>query len=442
MHTYRTIYFFLTFLLLLIFVPKAHAISCSPDPGGGYTISSSCTFPYTVDGVESGDMVINPGATLTINAGQTVVYNPGNKLTINGAMAISSTGKAYQGFIYVKDADADGYPDDNTSYSLTQTDGTWLRRYTMTSLSSSDCDTATANFQSIASLEADADNDGYTTGSAATRCVGGTSVVNGRTYYVDYAAAGAAKWLSTGARLGTSDCNDASSSVWRNRYADADADTYGASSATCVGNDAGYVDNNTDCSDSNAYIYQNVSVYTDSDQDGYVSAGPASTCVGSTSVVNGRTYYKNSAGAYLYVASTLGSDCYDSNANAYPSSSYSGTSNRGDGSFDYNCDGQLTQGGSCETGSGCSVSGTCNWCGGYSYYQSNHTDTGSTSCGASVSGACLVNVISYGCSTTYSDWRPPNYQGPVSTWCWAGAWGGIQSATWSSDAVPRTCDCK
>ncbi|OGM18601.1 hypothetical protein A2686_01770 [Candidatus Woesebacteria bacterium RIFCSPHIGHO2_01_FULL_38_10] len=39
----------------------------------------------------------------------------------------------------------------------------------------------------------------------------------------------------------------------------------------------------------------------------------------------------------------LTDDCYDKNANAYPKSSYWGITNRGDGSFDYNCDGTPTR---------------------------------------------------------------------------------------------------
>lgn len=35
-------------------------------------------------------------------------------------------------------------------------------------------------------------------------------------------------------------------------------------------------------------------------------------------------------------------DCYDSNANAYPGSSYCSDQHRGDGSYDYNCDGVET----------------------------------------------------------------------------------------------------
>lgn len=48
------------------------------------------------------------------------------------------------------------------------------------------------------------------------------------------------------------DCDDTTNLKWRNRYLDGDGDTYGAGSLICVGDDAGYVDSSNDCYDSNA----------------------------------------------------------------------------------------------------------------------------------------------------------------------------------------------
>ncbi|MCR4305871.1 MAG: hypothetical protein NUV73_02195, partial [Candidatus Daviesbacteria bacterium] len=44
-----------------------------------------------------------------------------------------------------------------------------------------------------------------------------------------------------------------------------------------------------------------------------------------------------------YTRNTTYTDCYDGNANAYVGSSSVGGYSRGDGSFDYNCDGQETK---------------------------------------------------------------------------------------------------
>lgn len=122
-----------------------------------------------------------------------------------------------------------------------------------------DCNDANNTLWQNITGYADADLDTYTTG-------GGTSICSGAALPSGYRAA-----------VNGADCNDANGAVWRNRYRDVDVDAYGAGAATCVGNEVGYVDNNT--------------------------------------------------------------DCYDSNASAYPGQTAYFTTNRGDGSFDYNCDG-------------------------------------------------------------------------------------------------------
>jgi hypothetical protein len=68
--------------------------------------------------------------------------------------------------------------------------------------------------------------------------------------------------------------------------------------------------------------------YTDNDDDRY-GAGPGtkrSTACNSGEVQNN------------------GNDCYDYNADVHPGSTYAGTEDRGDGSFDYNCDGTVSKG--------------------------------------------------------------------------------------------------
>jgi hypothetical protein len=74
-----------------------------------------------------------------------------------------------------------------------------------------------------------------------------------------------------------------------------------------------------DCNSSNANVYQTVSsLVTDADHDGYqTSAAAASQCVGSSTTVNGRTYYKDTSGNYTWLPSSseLGSpDCDDTNS--------------------------------------------------------------------------------------------------------------------------------
>lgn len=68
----------------------------------------------------------------------------------------------------------------------------------------------------------------------------------------------------------------------------------------------------------------------DVDGDGY-SDGTYILSASATGPITG--YHRGSSGL----------DCYDNNASAYPGSTYYGSTNRGDGSFDYNCDGSQTK---------------------------------------------------------------------------------------------------
>ncbi len=81
----------------------------------------------------------------------------------------------------------------------------------------------------------------------------------------------------------------------------------------------------SDCNDVNDFRENNVCCvssiwYRDVDADGY--GNPSSSLL-------------NCGQPAGYVANNT--DCYDSNANAKPGSTYCGGANRGDGSFDYNC---------------------------------------------------------------------------------------------------------
>jgi cysteine-rich repeat protein len=108
-------------------------------------------------------------------------------------------------------------------------------------------------------------------------------------------------------------------------------------STNTIGTEAGRIDAvrirvftdeaRSDCDDADEALYALRPLYVDADGDGYVVAGSLDdVCVG-TAMPAGRRQ------------NTLGNDCYDSNANARPGqTSYYGA-HRGDGSFDYNCNG-------------------------------------------------------------------------------------------------------
>ncbi|MBI2592750.1 MAG: hypothetical protein HYW37_01125 [Candidatus Colwellbacteria bacterium] len=464
----------------------ALAVNCSPSAGGALTISSSCTFPNTVDGVDNGDLTVALSQTLTINAGQTVAWNSGQTITVTGSIAINSTGQLKQTNLWMVDTDGDGYADSLTQYAQDTAPTSGRRRNVMTSTTSADAAATDSTKWQYLTGYADADNDTYTTGasqqvlSGATLPAGYRAAVNGAdcndtnntlwqnlTGYTDADGdtytIGSAQSVCSGASLPSgyrasataTDCNDANGAIWRNRYRDADGDGYGVSSATCVGNDAGYVDNSTDCNDGNASVWQNLTGYTDADNDGVRANSTAqSICSGAslpsgyTANANGpdcndanATVWQNLTGyldadgdayttgpytvcsgaslpsPYLSTAGS-GADCYDSNANAKPGQTAYYSSNRGDGSFDYNCSGvnELDPNGPpCDA----APNGPC-------YARDAYSVCGQTSPSCSL-GTVRTTATNAECGSTRSVCNPSGYTDPG---CSITRWYVLSTMTW------------
>jgi len=130
----------------------------------------------------------------------------------------------------------------------------------------------------------------------------------------------------------TTDCSPNDETEWQvlSCYIDNDGDgvrssftTTVCSGTTCAGSTASP---GTDCDGWNGAKWQNLACYTDNDGDGY-GKGASTLCTGS-SCPSG---YASSGG-----------DCYDLNSNARPDQTKFFATNRGDGSFDYDCDGSET----------------------------------------------------------------------------------------------------
>ncbi|OGQ25317.1 MAG: hypothetical protein A2138_04730 [Deltaproteobacteria bacterium RBG_16_71_12] len=92
-----------------------------------------------------------------------------------------------------------------------------------------------------------------------------------------------------------------------------------------------FTDQGTDCDDGNNTVWATRAVFIDADNDHYTVGSELTRCAAST--VPTGTCQRASASA----------DCYDSNANARPGQTTYYSSNRGDGSFDYNCDGNTSK---------------------------------------------------------------------------------------------------
>lgn len=150
-------------------------------------------------------------------------------------------------------------------------------------------------------------------------------------------------------------CSSGANCCSNNCYRDADSDGYAAASGDKVCKAS--ASSGTDCDDTTNTKWQSLTCYKDDDSDTYTLAG-AALCTGA-SCSSPDTTYKSSASSPL--------DCYDANASANPVQTTFFTTHRGDGSFDFNCDGAQTPTGidcmsSCPGSgciAGCSGPGTC-----------------------------------------------------------------------------------
>jgi hypothetical protein len=196
------------------------------------------------------------------------------------------------------DDDCDGIIDDGTSAYDDDGDGY--------SEDAGDCNDADASIYPYATEVCDGvDNDcnGLTDGSDAT---------DGTTYYRDLDADGYGDWGSSitscdpvpGYTTDATDCDDTA------------IDAHPGATEVCDG-----IDNNCDGFTDEEGADGCSVWYEDSDDDGYGSTSSICACT--------------PTGDYT---STLSSDCYDASASVNPTHTSFHTSNRGDGSYDYNCD--------------------------------------------------------------------------------------------------------
>src|SRR3989344_887742 len=111
------------------------------------------------------------------------------------------------------------------------------------------------------------------------------------------------------ATITTVDCNDGNATYTSSCVTDGDGD--GVTDAS-------------DCASSDSTKWQFLIGYTNSDGDGYGVGSSQSVCSGS---------------ALPMGYASVGGDCYDTSADAYPGSGYTSVSPRGDGSYDWNCNG-------------------------------------------------------------------------------------------------------
>ena len=194
-----------------------------------------------------------------------------------------------------------------------------------------------------------------------------------------------------------------------NAYDD-DGDGYSENTGDCNDNDVSIspavtevcsdgVDNNCNGSQNEENATNCTTFYRDSDSDGH-GDGNLTECWCSAGGSSGDFDVTNS------------DDCYDGNSQARPGQSGYFSTNRGDGSFDYNCDGQeskeLSQLGACD-GWGSSIGDctldTSGWngsipsCGNSGNYLVDNDSCSGGCCSGSLCFCCQVGGPSYGSQT-------------------------------------------
>lgn len=111
-------------------ITLAWSDACGIPMGGNATLSSNCSIS-TADGVDNGNLTINGGVTLTLNA--PFAFNSGKTITVNGAIALGEDGALRKTNIWMVDFDNDTYPANATQYLQDTAPTNGKRRNTLNS---------------------------------------------------------------------------------------------------------------------------------------------------------------------------------------------------------------------------------------------------------------------------------------------------------------------
>ena len=273
----------LGFLFFGSVAPVEAANSCSFTRSGNFTLTATeCSITSgTIDGIDAGNLIIGPNKTITIETGAKLVINPGSEINLDAGSQLiidkpsSASGAVVKGNICVKDADADGYVDYNSTilhptagrqptYTFTNSSCTapYIRKGSAvaTFLTEFDCfDTTNGKRQHSAGFPAAPAGDGLTwSGATVVNNVGTCG------QYVAGKQRRLLRWTVTNTSIAY--CGIADRSIWEDYddslvccttgYRDYDKDGYGAGTQGCYNPDAAYnvVANNDDCDDGNNAI--------------------------------------------------------------------------------------------------------------------------------------------------------------------------------------------
>lgn len=194
--------------------------SCSPVQGVAWSVSANCTpgsgtpSNYLVSGLDSGNISIQSGAWITLGDYSVFARTPGysiNFLSTNGGIIYPSThtGSITSAYLYEYDPSGAGYGNGTFSYgsSLIAPSGEIRAKNSL----GTDCSPGNKDIYRYENTATDNDHDGYTTATASSHCVGNSTTISGRTYYMD--SSGNYSYIASSSMLGTGDCYDYNANV-------------------------------------------------------------------------------------------------------------------------------------------------------------------------------------------------------------------------------------
>ncbi len=203
------------------------------------------------------------------------------------------------------------------------------------------------------------------------------------------------------------DCDDTRASVYPGATEledglDNDCDGITDEGTPAYDNDGdGYSERGGDCDDTDSAIHPGATEVCgdgeDNDCDGSADEAGSSGCTTYYRDYDSDAFGTSSSSSCLcsasgYYTSTYSTDCYDYNGNAYPGASSWWTTQRGDSSYDYDCDGSQTKQYSSTASCGTSL-GDC-------YVASSGWSSSVPACGSS--GGYSLTSDSDGCSWSWS----------------------------------------
>ncbi len=177
--------------------------------GANSILQTNCIISSPVYGLDGGNLSFNNKPNLTLDG--TFVWNQGYSISLTGigSIAFGSGGSLQKGYLYEYDPSGAGYGNGTFTWGASATAPS--KEIRAKDSLGTDCNPGSKYVYRNVSTGIDNDHDGYTVSAASTHCVGNSTTISGRTYYMDNS--GNYSFIASGSMLGTGDCYDYNANV-------------------------------------------------------------------------------------------------------------------------------------------------------------------------------------------------------------------------------------